>query len=445
MRQISRRKFLSRAGGLAAAAALAPAAGATSPNEKLNVAFIGVGGRGASNLKGLGAGNNVVALCDLDDRRAADAYKQHPGAKRYRDFRKMLDEIGNSLDAVAVSTPDHTHAVAAMDALRRGLPVYCEKPLAHSIGEVRALRKAAREKGVVTQLGNQGHATDSIRRLVEWVRNGAIGRVHTVHAGCSSSYSKVKLLPRLAELHPVPADLDWDLWLGPAAFRPYHPAYVPGTWRGWKPFGDGVIGDWLCHVADPAYWALDLGAPRTVEAVHVGDYDPVAHADTFPAGCTIKFGFPSKGDRGAVTLFWYSGLDVPMMPRPEGLEEGKEMPPIGAVLAGDRGAILHGSHGAANLTIVGEEKMKAYRQPAPSIPRVGDPYQDFCSAIREKRKAGSDFADYGGPLTEVALLGIIAMSFPGRPLTWDSEKATFTDCDEANRTLHPVYRTGWSL
>jgi predicted dehydrogenase len=441
-RPFTRRRFLKGAATLAAGATLAPAARADrSPNDRLSIAFIGVGGRGAANLAGLSRENAVVALCDLDDRRAAEAYKQFPQARRFRDYRKMLDDLGKTIDAVSISTPDHTHAVAAMEAIRRGLHVYCEKPLAHSIGEVRALRKAAREKGVVTQLGNQGHATDSIRKLVEMVRDGAIGKVHTVHAGCSSSYSKVKLLPKMAEVHPVPPELDWDLWLGPVPARPYHPAYLPGTWRGWKAFGSGVIGDWICHVVDPSYWALDLGAPRTIQAVNVGDYDPVAHAETFPAGCTIKFEFPEKG----VTLFWYTGLDVPRMPRPEGLEEKKEMPSTGALLLGEKGAILHGSHGASNFAIVGEAKMKAYTPPPPSLPRVGDPYKDFAAAIREKRKAGSDFAEYGGPLTEMALLGILSMGFPGRTLTWDAPAGRFTDCDEANRKLSPVFREGWSL
>jgi predicted dehydrogenase len=445
---LSRRRFV-QGTGAAAALTFAPNAfltgGPRSPGEKLNVAFIGVGGRGEANLSGLSDGNNVVALCDLDDRRAAGAFQRFPGAKKYRDFRKMLDEMGKSIDAVAISTPDHTHAVAAMEAIRRGLHVYCEKPLAHSVHEVRALMKAAREKGVVTQLGNQGHSSETIRRCVEWVRAGAIGRVHTVHASCSAVHCKVKELPLLSEKPPVPADLDWDLWLGPALERPYHPAYLPGKWRGWKPFGNGTIGDWVCHVVDPAFWALDLGAPRTVEAVRIGDYDPRAHADTFPAGCTIKFEFPAKGERGAVTLYWYSGLDASLKPRPKELEAGREVPTTGAILVGEGGEIMHGSHGAGGVKIVPEEKMKAYKQPSPSIPRVGNHHKDFVTAILEKRKAGSDFAEYGGPLTEIAMLGIIAMNFPQRKLTWDSENARFTDCDEANRFVNPPYREGWSL
>jgi predicted dehydrogenase len=446
---ISRRDFLRGAGAAAAGLALVPsgAEGRSrfSPNEKLNVAFIGVGGRGASNLGGLSAGNNVVALCDVDDHRAGEAFNKFPNAKRFSDYRKMFDELGKSVDAVAISTPDHTHAVAAMEAIRRGIHVYCEKPLAHSVHEVRALMKAAREKGVVTQLGNQGHSTDSIRKCVEWVRDGAIGRVHTIHASCNSVHNRVKDFPLLEEKHPVPEGLDWDLWLGPAEFRPYHPVYLPGKWRGWKPFGNGTIGDWICHVVDPSFWALELGAPQTVEAVNIGEYDPVKHADTFPQGCTIRFEFPAKEGRGAVTLYWYSGGDASKKPVPEGLEEGQEVPATGAVLLGDKGAIVHGSHGASGVRIVPSARMKAYKPPTPSLPRVGDHYKDFVAAIREGRKAGSDFALYGGPLTELAMLGIIAMNFPGRKLTWEGEGARFSDSSEANRYLDHPYRKGWTL
>jgi predicted dehydrogenase len=443
MERTTRRHFLRRAG--TAGGLLVLPSGTFGAPAKLNIAFIGVGGRGASNLDGLSGGNNVVALCDADERRAGDAFKKHPGAKRFRDFRKMLDETEKSIDAVSISTPDHTHAVAAMDAIRRGKHVYCEKPLAHSVHEVRTLMKAAREKGVVTQLGNQGHSSNTIRQLVEWVRDGAIGKVHTVHASCSSVHCRVRDFPKLAEKPPVPPELDWDLWLGPALERPYNPVYLPGRWRGWKPFGDGTIGDWVCHVVDPSFWALELGAPRTVEAVALDDYDPVAHADTFPAGATIRFEFPARGDRGPVTLYWYSGNHFKKKPRPADLEEKREVPDTGAFLYGDKGVIMHGSHGAGGVAIVPQAKMKEYKPPAPSLPRVGGHHQDFTAAIRDGRKAGSDFAEYGGPLTMLAMLGIIAMSFPQRKLSWDGEKAEFTDCAEANRALNPPYRKGWSL
>ncbi len=445
MQRTSRRTFLGQAGAATAAAAIGPRLAAQSANDKLNIAFIGVGGRGRSNLAGLAPGNNVVALCDVDDKQAAEALGKHPGAKRFRDYRKMFDELGKSVDAVSISTPDHIHAVQAMEAIRRGLHVYCEKPLAHSVHEVRALMKAAHEKNVVTQLGNQGHSTDSIRKCVEWVRDGAIGRVKEIHASCNISHFKGKDLPLLEQRPPVPEGIDWDLWLGPALDRPYNPVYLPGKWRGWRAFGNGTIGDWICHVVDPSFWALDLGAPTSVEAVHLGEFDPVKHAETFPAAATIRFEFPEKGGRPAVPLTWYSGFDAEKKPRPQGMAEGKELPATGAVLLGEKGAIVHGSHGAGGVTLVPDAKMKEYKQPAPSIPRVKDHHADFVQAIKEGRKAGSDFALYGGPLTELAMIGIIAMNFPGRKLAWDGAAGRFTDCDDANQRLNPPYRKGWSL
>jgi predicted dehydrogenase len=442
----TRRTFLGQAGAATAALALGPGRlPAQSANDKLNIAFIGIGGRGASNLGGLASGNNVVGLCDIDDKRTAEAVTKYPNAKRFRDFRKMFEELGKSIDVVSISTPDHTHAVAAMEGIRRGLHVYCEKPLAHSVHEVRALMKAAREKGVVTQLGNQGHSSDSIRKCVEWVRDGAIGAVKEVHASCNAVHFRGKDLPLLEQRPPVPEGLDWDLWLGPAAERPYNPVYLPGKWRGWKPFGNGTIGDWICHVVDPSFWALDLGAPTSVEAVSLGDYDLVKHAETFPSAATIRYEFPEKAGRRAVTLTWYSGHDAEKKPRPEGMAEGKDVPATGAVILGEKGAIVHGSHGAGGVTIVPDARMKEYKQPAPSIPRVKDHYADFVQAIKEKRKAGSDFALYGGPLTELAMIGIIAMKFPGKKLGWDGAAGRFTDSEDANRHLETPYRKGWSL
>ncbi len=444
-RPVSRRSFLRGAGGVLATITIASpdilGGTRTPPSEKLRFAFIGVGGRGRHNLGKLSSGNEVVALCDVDDRRAGDAFVRFPEARRFHDFRKMLDALEDSIDAVAISTPDHTHAVAAMAAIQRGKHVYCEKPLAHSVHEIRKLMHSAREKNVVTQLGNQGHSSGSIRKLVEWVRDGAIGAVHTINAACSAVHCRITDLKRRGERPSVPSELDWDLWLGPAAWRPYHPMYLPGSWRAWRPFGNGTIGDWVCHVVDPSFWALELGAPATVEVVRLVDYDPAVHADTFPKGSIIRFEFPARGDLGPVTLNWYSGES--RIPKPEGSD--RDPPKTGAVLLGDRGVIQHGSHGAGGVRIVPEEKMAAYEQPEPSIPRVRGHHEDFLAAIREGRKAGSDFALYGGPLTEIAMLGIIAMRFPDRKLTWDARAARFTDCDEANQLVAPPVREGWSL
>lgn len=446
--RLSRRQFARLASAGAAAFAIVPrhvlgSQEKPAANDKLNIAAIGVGGRGWADLRGVG-GENIVALCDVDLRKTGNAYKEFPNARRFRDFRKMLDDVDKQIDAVVVATPDHTHTVACMAAMKRGKHVYCEKPLAHSIHEIRALQKAAHENNVITQLGNQGHSSDTIRTFCEWIWDGAIGNVTEVHAACSAFkdvYCQIRKLPELKEKHEIPAELDWDLWLGPAQSRPYHPAYVPWNWRGWMPFGTGAIGDWICHVVDPSMWALDLGAPQTIQA-EVDGYDPKIHADVYPAGTMVTYEFPAKGERGPVKLVWYDGDRK--IPRPKELEEGRNPPGTGAVVIGDKGAITHGSHGAGGVRIIPEAKMREYERPEPTIPRVPGHHQDWLQAVREGRQAGSNF-DYGGPLTEIALLGAIAIKSPGTKLQWDADKMCFTNCDEANPYVAPPYRQGWSL
>jgi predicted dehydrogenase len=388
-----------------------------------------------------GRGCNMVALCDVDLKRGAGSFKDHPEAKQYRDFRKMFDEMEKKIDAVTVSTPDHFHAVAAMAAIKRKKHVYCQKPLAHSVGEVRALMKAAKENNVVTQLGNQGHSTESIRLLVEWVQGGVIGNVHTIMCGCENVNSGLDNLERARAGEPVPENLDWDLWLGPAQERPYSRAYLPGAWRGWVPFGNGTVGDWICHVVDPVFWALDLGAPSTVQA-DVGDWDPKAQGDAYPKGDIITFEFAAKGSRGPVKLVWHSGTRK--IPRAKELEPDRKGVPTGAYVYGDKGVIMYGSHGAGGVRVIPETAMKAAKLPEKTIPRAREHHEDWLQAIREGKKSGSDFS-YGGPLTEVALVGIIAMKMKGRKLVWDGPAMKFTNCPEANALLDPPYRKGWTL
>ena len=447
---LSRRKFLAATGAAAAAVTVAPSSilggpARVGPNEKLDIAFIGCGGRGGANLGGLGRSNNVVALCDVDRRRAGGAFKKHPKARTFTDFRKMLDAVESQIDAVAVSTPDHTHAVACMDAIRRGKHTYCEKPLAHSVWEIRSLMAAARKYKVVTQLGNQGHSSNAIRMFCEWIWDGAIGNVHTIHAGCGAVHCRINDLPKRGEKHDVPDHLDWNLWLGPAHERPYHPMYLPGAWRAWAPFGTGTIGDWICHVVDPSFWALDLGSPRTVLTEAQTEWDPAKHTDTFPAGWTTTFEFPAKTSRPPVTLIFHCGQTH--IPRPKELGEGRKVTRTGAVVYGDKGTIMHGSHGAGGVRIIPESKMQEYARhlPEKTIPRVPNHHADFVQAVKEQRHAGSDFALYGGPLTELALLGIIGLRVPGKKLNWDGRNARFTNCDEANAYVKPDFRSGWTL
>ncbi len=445
--RLTRREFVGVAGTAMAVCTIVPRhavanSGLTPPSEKLNIAGIGVGGMGAGDINAVAPGNNIVALCDVDQERAAKTLAKFPDAKRFRDFRKMFDQMEKKIDAVVVATPDHFHAVAAMAAIRRNKHVYCEKPLAHSVYEVRELMKAAKEHKVVTQLGNQGHSTETIRMFCEWIQDGAIGQVHTIHAGCKAVNSGIDKLPELQERHPVPPTLDWDQWLGPAHKRPYHPAYLPARWRGWTPFGNGTVGDWACHVVDPVFWALDLGAPTSIQA-QVEDYDPKTQGDAFPKGEIITYQFPAKGKRGPVTMHWYSGTQK--IPRPKDLEPDRKHYETGAVVLGDRGTIMYGSHGAGGVRIIPEVRMRAYTLPPKTIPRAKEHHQDWLQAIRNHTKAGSDFSAYGGPLTEIAMLGVIAIKLAGTKLAWDAQNMRFTNCAEANQFVNPAYRAGWTL
>jgi predicted dehydrogenase len=442
---LSRRRFLARSTLAAASVTVVPrhvlGQGARAPSDRLQLAFIGVGGRGRAN-RGALKGEQCVALADVSRIQLEKAAKEYRGAERFQDYRRMLDAVGKRLDGVVVSTPDHFHAVAIMAAIQLGKAVYSEKPMAHSIGEVRALMKAAREKRVPTQLGNQGHSSGSIRSFCEWIWDGAIGPVHTVHAGCKSVYSAINSLKQVHAKHAVPPHLDWDLWIGPAKMRPYNPMYEPGRWRSWTPFGTGVIGDWVCHVVDPAFWALDLGAPLSVKA-EAANYDPAKHADTYPRGSAVTFRFAAKGRRKALTLVWHDG-EVPI-PRPPALKDDRKFPGIGAVVLGEKGGIVHGSHGAGGLRLFPQALDREYTRPPAKLPRARGHQADWVQGIKNRRHTPGSNYDYGGPLTELALLGNIAYRFLGRELKWDGRAATFTNCAEANRYINPPYRSGWKL
>jgi predicted dehydrogenase len=445
--RLTRRAFVRRASAAATSFAVVPGHvlglnGATPPSGRLNIACIGVGGRGRDDVNGI-AGENIVALCDVDWRNAVRTFETYPNAKQYKDFRRLYDEMEKQFDAVVVATPDHTHAVAVMPALKLGKHVYCEKPLAHSIHEVQALVDAARNSKVITQLGNQGHSSDSIRTFYEWIRDGAIGTVSEVHAFCGSNYSRIDRLAELNRAHPIPNTLDWDLWLGPAEPRPYNPVYLPGKWRGWSRFGTGVIGDWTCHVIDPVFWALDLGAPTHIQAEAPG-YDPRRHAETFPNGAIVRYDFPARNNRPPVKVFWYDGSQQP--PRPAELSPNEKLPGIGAVVVGDRGKIVYGSHGAGGLKIIPEARMNEFRSRPPGLRLSRSPghYREWIDACKGGRPCGSNF-DYGGSLTQIALLGVIALKLKGAKLEWDAAAMKFSNSPEGNRYLQEPYRKGWQL
>lgn len=421
-------------------------AGFKAPSEKLNIAGIGVGGMGAADLREM-EGEQIVALCDVDEKQAAGSFQRYPQARRYKDFREMLSEE-KDLDAVVVATPDHVHAVAAMAAIKAGKHVYCEKPLAHTVYEARKLTEAARAAGVATQMGNQGHATESIRRLCEWIWDGAIGDVYEVHAWTPHPVWP-QGMDRPKDTPPVPDTLAWDLWLGPAPQRPYNPAYLPAMWRGWWDFGTGGLGDMGCHVLDHVVMSLKLGAPKSVEAtcsmfVPTGlNWNKPKNTESYPQASLVTYQFAAREGFPPLKLMWYDGGLLP--PRPEELPDSEPMGDTygGALYVGTKGKILCGSHGANGARLIPPEKMKAFKQPPATLPRSIGHRQEWLQACRGGDKPGSNF-DYAGPLTEIVLLGNVALRTLSK-LSWDSEKFEFTNSPDANRYLHREYREGWTL
>jgi predicted dehydrogenase len=377
-----------------------------------------------------------VALETVDqhnaERKKSGVYK---GCAGYADFREMLDKE-TGIDAVVVSTPDHVHAVACMAAIKKGIHVYCEKPLTHSVYETRMVTESARKAGVATQMGNHGHSGEGIRLAVEWIRDGAIGPVREVHGWTGVGREDwVKTKGRPKETPPVPETLDWELWIGPAPYRPYHPAYAPYNWRGWWDFGTGAIGDMACHNLDPAFWALDLGSPISVEASCSGLND-----ETVPFGALYQYEFPARGGMPPVTLKWYDGGLMP--PRPEELEEGRRMGDEGVYFVGDKGVLLMGGW-AESPRLIPESKMKAYIRPPKTIPRIKGHHRDWIDACKGGDPASSNF-DYSGPLTEMVLLGQVALR-TGKKLVWDGPNLKATNAPEADKYIKPIFREGWSL
>jgi predicted dehydrogenase len=450
---MNRRRFLGGTGAGIALFQLLPTpvlmgAETLSANNKVNVAGIGIGGQGGADIDSVaGEGHNLVALCDVDDNYAAKKFAQYPQAKKFKDYRVMLDQMDKGIDAVVIGTPDHTHAVIAMEAMKRGKHVYCEKPLTHTVQEARALIAAAQKHKVVTQLGNQGHSSGDIRRVCEWIGAGALGQVHEVHAGCDAFkevYCQLRNLDKLNQTYEAPKGLDYELWIGPVPFRPYTPFWVHWNWRGWMPFGTGTVGDWFCHVVDPTFWALNLDAPSSVLA-EVADYDPAKHGLTYPPGSKITFEFPARQNRAAVKLVWHDGNIL--IPRPKSFPAEEKPPGIGAIIFGERGMIVHGSHGAGGCRLLPDALSDQYsgkNTPSEKIPRVKNHAWDWLEAIRTGREAGSNFA-YGGRLTQVALLGAIAIKYPGQLLRWDDQAMRFTNHEAANALVNPPYRDGWRL
>jgi predicted dehydrogenase len=443
---VSRRDFI----GVAAAAtafAIVPrhvlgGPGQVTPSEKLNIAGIGIGGMGRANLKALES-ENIVALCDVDHDFAAETFKRYPDAKVFKDYRVMLEKQ-KDIDGVVVATPDHTHAVISMAAIKAGKHVFCQKPLTHDVYEARMLAQAAKEAKVATQMGIQGHSGEGARLICEWIWAGLIGEVREVDAWCSLTYYpwghaywSSKWSERPKDTPPVPPTLDWDTWIGPAPMRPYHPAYHPRTWRCWWDFGCGMMGDRGAHTLDPVVWALKLGAPTSIEATSCGNTKEV-----HPLSAIVTFRFPARGDLPPVKLTWYEGTRPP---RPEELEDGRQLghPEGGALFKGAKGQIMCGVYGE-NAKIIPDAKMKEAKLPEKTLPRVeGGHEQDWVRACKTGKLAGADFS-YSGPLTEICLLGNVAKRVDAR-MEWDAANLKVTNLPDANRYIRTEYRNGWSL
>ncbi len=431
-----------------------------SPNEKTTLACIGMGGRGYQNLRTFLRFDEiqVVAVCDVN--RESDGYiswdweqgnetkvsgresasrfvdeyyaeqmgqGQYRACNAYNDYRELLEK--EDADAVMVATPDHNHAVITMAALKMRKHVYCEKPLTWSLQEARMIAEEAKRAGVATQLGNQGQASEVDRLTREIIADGVIGPVHEVHVPISARFWHwPAYLSRPQETPPVPDGLDWDLWLGPAAERPYHPEYHPWTWRNWWDFGTGQLGDLGCHKLSTVFKALQLSYPISVEASSTKIFP-----DVYPLGVIARYEFPARGDMPPVALNWYDGGLKP--PRPKELEANRGINNI--IYIGEEGAMM-------GNRLIPESKMKSYGEPPKTLPRSPGHFDEWVNACRGGDAPGSNFVDHAGLLTETCLLGNAALRI-GHKLFWDSPNLRFTNSDQANRYLHREYREGWSL
>lgn len=441
-RSPSRRDFLGDVAKAGLAFTIVPrhvlGRGYRAPSDTLNIACIGVGGMGRSDVRGI-SDENVYALCDVDWKSARESFTNYPEAKRYRDFREMLERDTANIDAVTVSTPDHTHAVAAVMALEMGKPVYCQKPLARTIHEVRAMAEAARAAGVATQMGNQGHAGEGIRKIREWVEAGLIGTVREVQFWTNRPIWP-QGIERPTEMHHVPQHLDWDLWLGPAPERPYHPAYAPFRWRGWWDFGTGAFGDMACHIMDAAYWTLGLGYPSRVEVE-----TSTLFAETAPETSRVDFTFPARGSRPEVTLVWRDGgLHPPTPPELDAMvwppaEDG------GQLWIGDDGKLIAGTYGQSPRLLDEAKQAEVDASPLPEeYPRVEGVYEEWIGACKGGPAPGSSFAEYASPFTEMILLGNLAVRM-GRTLEVDPDTGAIQNVEVPDEYVRPTYREGWSL
>jgi predicted dehydrogenase len=426
---LTRRRFLQTTALAAAGACFTRSHAAqrkVSANDKLSIGVIGTAHRAGEDIRGV-QNENIVALCDIDDKFLAAAKEKFPGAKTYNDFRKLLAQ--SDIDAVVIGTADHTHAVATAAALRLGKHVYCEKPLTHTVYEARAISKlAAKNTKLATQMGTQIHASDNYRRVVELVESGAIGKVRECHVWCEKSLAGSD---RPTETPLIPSNIHWDLWLGPAPERPYHPDYLPKTWRHWWDFGEGILGDMACHYMDLPFWALKLQDPVTVESE-----GPAIHPETTPPWMIVHYEFPSRHNLPPVHLTWYDGGK-----RPELVEQGK-VPDWrnGVLFVGEKGMLL-ADYGRRKL--LPEAQFAEFQAPTPYIPTSLGHHKEWIQACKTGSPTTCNFA-YAGALTETVLLGNVAYR-TGHKLEWDASHLKVKNSQQAMNYLRTEYRKGWEL
>lgn len=450
MLSLSRRHFIRSSAALATLAAISPSISASSVQaprfrnlvrgRKLRIAHIGVGGKGAVDVQFCAAaGEHIVALCDVDfarnhPRTGQNMFQVFPQAARYRDYRQMLSEMDDQIDAVVISTPDHTHFPAAMMAIERGKHVYVQKPLAHTIGELRELKAAAAKAGVVTQMGNQGHAYEGARLVKEWIDAGVIGLVREVETWTDRPAWFEKGVPSPI-VAPVPPTLDWNLWLGTGPKRDYSPAIVPWNWRMWWDYGSGGLGDMGCHLMDAAFWALNLRGPVKVSAQSEGCTELIV-----PKWAIVTYQFPARGNLPPLKYTWYDGGKLP--PRPEELGADRKMPTTATLFRGDKGVLLVEGDYNTSIRLLPESQMKAFTErPPKTIPRVpqGNPYLEWITACKGGPTPGSNIVDYSADLTETIFLGNLAIRL-GKPIEWDPTTATCVGLPEADRFIQSKYR-----
>ena len=414
-----------------------------SPNEKLNIAAIGSGGMGAGDIMSCHReGENIVALCDVDWERAAGTFENIPNARRFKDYREMLEEMPE-IDAVTVSTPDHAHAHAAYTAMKLGKHVYVQKPMTYTVAEARLLLETARETGVATQMGNQGHCQDGVRELCEMLWSGAIGQVREAHVWTNrpvwpQGHEYIEMMPE----EDIPETLDWDLWLNSAPERPFNAIYVPFGWRGWWDFGTGALGDMACHIMDPAFWSLRLMDVEeyTVELVEENGNN----SQTFPDSSIVKYSFPARGGMDPVDVYWYDGGLMP--PHPEGVPEDQRIGQgnNGSYFVGEDGHLTAGEYGG-QARLLPDERMEDYERPPQIIPRIPDesPYRNWIQACKGGVPAASNF-EYSCPFTEMVVFGNLALRAPGK-LEYNAKDMHIKNMPEANQYLTKEYRSGWEL